>query len=93
MRDFQYSNFESSGLYQLTYREWEVLLLVAEDLDNQNIAEIISVSVKSVKNYRNRISDRLDQKGPQVLARYARRNRDYLRESYHLHTGKIPPQR
>ncbi|TDB58534.1 LuxR C-terminal-related transcriptional regulator [Arundinibacter roseus] len=90
MRDFTVPHYDSSSWHQLTHREWEVLLLLADDLDNQDIAERISVSIKSVKNYRNRISDRLQQKGPHVLARYARRNRNYLRELYMQHTGKSP---
>lgn len=91
MRDFSPSQPDTPGWHNLTCREWEVLLMLADDHDHRSIAAKICVSDKSVKNYCNRIGDELGQKGPQVLARHARRNRCLVREMYQRHTGRLPP--
>jgi DNA-binding NarL/FixJ family response regulator len=78
-------------LYRLTHREWQVLLFVAADVPNNTIAGQLCVTIKSVQNYRNRISDKLGLKGYYALGAFARRHQGQLATWYQLSTGKQPP--
>jgi DNA-binding CsgD family transcriptional regulator len=71
-----------SSLNSLTRTEWRVLLLVARDLPNGNIAQILSIEIKSVHNYRTRIGDKLNIKGCFVLGYLARHHCDELQNLY-----------
>ena len=70
------------ALYNLTQTEWKVLLLIAADSPNHEIAKALSIEIKSVRNYRTRIGDKLNAKGCFVLGAVARRNRDQLHKLY-----------
>lgn len=55
----------------LSKREREVLLLLAEGHSNQQIADRIRLSVKTVETYRTRLSKKLGLKGRAELYRFA----------------------
>ncbi|WP_338876322.1 LuxR C-terminal-related transcriptional regulator [Spirosoma sp. SC4-14] len=74
---------------ELTYREWEVLLLIACDMDNAEIADQLNLTEKSVQNYRYRIACKLDLQGRHKLAKYARKHAEYLQRYYELLVGKL----
>lgn len=62
-----------SPLGQLSEREMEVLLLVADGKGIPEIAERLSVSPKTVSTYRYRLFEKLDVENDVELARYALR--------------------
>lgn len=64
----------SAPLAQLSDREMEVLLLVANGYSIQEIAERLHVSPKTVATYRYRLFDKLDVANDVALARYALRH-------------------
>jgi two-component system response regulator NreC len=55
----------------LSRREVEVLRLLAQGHSNQQVADRIKVSVKTVETYRTRLSDKLGLKGRSELYRFA----------------------
>jgi two-component system, NarL family, response regulator NreC len=55
----------------LSRREVEVLRLLAQGHSNQQVADRIQVSVKTVETYRIRLSDKLGLKGRSELYRFA----------------------
>jgi two-component system response regulator NreC len=63
----------------LTYREREILVLIAEGLTNAQIAERLVISVKTVQTHRAHIMKKLDLHDRSLLVRYAVRK------------GLIPP--
>ncbi len=63
----------------LTYREREILVLIAEGLTNAQIAEKLVISVKTVQTHRAHIMKKLDLHDRSLLVRYAVRK------------GLIPP--
>jgi two-component system response regulator NreC len=60
-----------SGLDQLTAREREVLQLIAEGYTNREIAEILTLSIKTVKSHRNNLMQKLDLHDRGDLIKYA----------------------
>jgi two-component system response regulator NreC len=69
----------------LSQRERDVLRLVAQGNSNQQIADKIRLSVKTVETYRTRLSKKLRLKGRAELYRFAA-------ESGLLDTDSIPPR-
>ena len=65
-------------LFSLTYREWQVLILLSADRRNPEIAEALFLSAKSVETYITRIGNKLGLNGRDKLSRTARRNNAYL---------------
>jgi len=65
--------------YSLTKREWDVLLLLTEDLSNQEIADGLHLTTNTVKTYRRRISEKLLISGKDQLARFSRKNQILLK--------------
>lgn len=59
------------GYDALTDREREVLKLVAEDYGNEDIAEMLMISVKTVRNHRASIMEKLNLRGHSGLVKYA----------------------
>ncbi len=55
----------------LSRREVEVLRLLAQGHSNQQVADLIKVSVKTVETYRTRLSEKLGLKGRAELYRFA----------------------
>jgi len=60
-----------SDLDQLTAREREVLQLIAEGYTNREIAEILTLSIKTVKSHRNNLMQKLDLHDRGDLIKYA----------------------
>ena len=56
---------------QLTPRELEIARLVALRLDNQEIANRLFISVKTVQTHRAHIMEKLDLSNPADLIKYA----------------------
>jgi DNA-binding NarL/FixJ family response regulator len=59
---------------RLSHREYEVLYLFASGLGMTEIAEQLSLSVKTVSTYRSRLLDKLNLKSNAQLMRYAFQN-------------------
>lgn len=59
------------GTRLLSKREREVFLMVAQGYTNRQVAEHLSVSVKSVESYRTRLQDKLGLQTRVALHRYA----------------------
>lgn len=62
---------ETDGIKALTPREVEVLRLVVAGYTSRKISETIGLPVKTVQNYRQRISKKLKTKNLASLIRYA----------------------
>jgi DNA-binding NarL/FixJ family response regulator len=58
-------------LDRLTDREREVLQLVAEGKTSADIAEVLSISIKTVETYRSRIMHKLDLRDLPALVKFA----------------------
>ena len=71
-------------LGDLTLREYEILLLLAEDLDNDQITSHTKLSRRTVINMRNRIGDKLLLKGRNKLGQFARQNRQALKHWFSI---------
>jgi DNA-binding NarL/FixJ family response regulator len=61
----------ASPLDRLTDREREVLQLVAEGKTSADIAEVLSISIKTVETYRSRIMHKLDLRDLPALVKFA----------------------
>lgn len=59
------------GVDTLSEREREVLMLLAQGHTNQQVADKLFVSVKTVESYRSRLMAKLGLKGRAELTRYA----------------------
>ncbi|MFD2573221.1 response regulator transcription factor [Spirosoma soli] len=79
---------QTRDIFELTRREWDVLLQVANDLTNAEIAEQLCLTPKSVENYRARIGCKLNMKGTRLLARFARQHGPELQQWFQLVTGE-----
>jgi DNA-binding NarL/FixJ family response regulator len=55
----------------LTTREREILKLIAEGASNRAIAELLSISVRTVENHRARLMGKLNIKNSTDLVKYA----------------------
>jgi DNA-binding NarL/FixJ family response regulator len=62
---------EAGAAELLTPREAEVVKLVAEGLTSQEIADILSISLKTVDSHRTNVLDKLDMNDRVQLTRYA----------------------
>ena len=60
---------DGTGL--LTRREIEVLLCVADDLGNKEIANRLGISVKTVEFHKTAVYQKLGVTGPAGVAKYA----------------------
>jgi DNA-binding NarL/FixJ family response regulator len=67
------SHEESDDVGMFTEREREVLQLVAEGKTNKEIADILTVSIKTVQTHRAHIMEKLDAHDRTDLVRYAMR--------------------
>ena len=80
-----------AGLANLTACEWKLLLLLANDLTNAELAQTLSVTLKSVENYVNRIGGKLNLRGHHKLAKFARQHGLELGQLYKTHINIPPP--
>ena len=62
---------ENCGENPLSDREQEVLAMVARGLTNQQIAEALHLSVKTIENYRSRLMVKLGLQSRAELVTYA----------------------
>ncbi len=70
--DFQKTiNRKTSARYSLTPRETEILRLLARGYSNQQIAEELFLSKRTVENYRLNLSLKLEAKNTAGLVKYA----------------------
>ena len=71
---------DASAFRDLSHRELEVLLLVSQGKSNREIAEVLALSEKTVRNYLSVVLDKLDLTSRAQAAAYAARHRveDYL---------------
>ena len=60
-----------SGISILTRREREILQLIAESNSTRDIAEMLSISVKTAENHRTNLMRKLDLHDVASLTRYA----------------------
>jgi two-component system response regulator NreC len=67
------SGEESESYEDLTEREREVLQLLAMGMTNQQVADKLVLSVRTVETHRARIMDKLGIKGRAALVSYAKR--------------------
>ncbi|SOD91738.1 helix-turn-helix domain-containing protein [Spirosoma fluviale] len=81
----------SQGLVDLTPGEWKVLFWVADDLTTTEIAEKLTLTPKSVENYRTRIGRKLNIQGHHKLAQFARKYAGDLREWHDELLRALPP--
>ena len=88
--DNTYHPVPHSQLGDLTFREYEVLLLIAKDDQNNDISTTTKLSSRTVINMRNRIGDKLLLKGRNKLGQFARQNREALT---HWFTVFFPPRK
>lgn len=58
----------------LSSREFEVLRLIAQRKKHAEIADILSLSIKTVNTYRARILEKLNLKSTEELTEYAKKN-------------------
>ncbi len=65
------SNIPADSYEQLSQREREVLKLIAQGYTNQQVADQLFVSVKTVETYKARVIEKLNLHGRVELVRYA----------------------
>lgn len=63
---------DEQPIESLTPRDTEVLRLIAQGYTNREIADILSLSVRTVESHRANIMDKLGLRGRAELVRYAR---------------------
>ena len=78
-------------LTDLTERDWSILFELGNDLSVAEMAERLSLTPKSVENYKTRLGSKVGLKGYRKLASFARKHQTELRQWYQLLRGKIPP--
>ena len=69
---------DKKGINLLTESERTILKLVSEMKTNQEIAQELSISSKTVKNHRNNICNKLGLSGTHALLKYAIENESKL---------------
>lgn len=62
---------QEDSFENLTDREREILKLIAEDYTNEEIADMLIISVKTVRNHRASIMEKLKVNGHSGLVKYA----------------------
>ncbi len=67
----EYRDFGEAGAAALTAREREVLRLIAQGLKNREIAEALTIAIKTVETHRTKIMQKLDLHNSAELAAYA----------------------
>ncbi|MFO8101296.1 MAG: response regulator transcription factor [Dehalococcoidia bacterium] len=72
VENLRQTGIEEEDRYEhLTDREREVLKLIAEDYSNEEIARILVISIKTVRNHRASIIEKLQVQGQSGLVKYA----------------------
>ncbi len=76
----------------LSPREQQVLRLIALGHTNQQVASMLSLSVKTVETYKSRLMAKLDLTGRAALVRYALQGRAAGRPRVVVRTSKLSPR-
>ena len=63
-------NIGQSGLARLSQAERKVFMMVSEYRTNTEIADMLSVSARTIENHRARICKKLGLSGPHALTQY-----------------------
>lgn len=66
------------GLQSLSPAELKIMQMLSELYTNQEMADDLSISIKTVQNHRNHISQKLNITGTHALLKYAVENKDRL---------------
>lgn len=61
----------NNGNHRLTERETEILRLVADEMSNQEISELLHISTRTVETHKRNMISKLDVKNSIGLVRYA----------------------
>jgi DNA-binding NarL/FixJ family response regulator len=69
---------DSKGLDQLTSTETKVMKLLTEMKTNQEMADKLGVSIKTIQNHRNNICNKLEISGAHALLKFAVENADRI---------------
>ncbi len=69
---------KSEILASLTKTECKILIFIAENKTSNEIANLLSVSIKTIQNHRNNISKKLQLKGSNSLLKFAISNKEWL---------------
>lgn len=69
---------DKEGLHLLTPAEKNILKLLATMKTNQEMAELLNVSIKTVQNHRHNICSKLDISGTHALLKFAIEHSDQL---------------
>ena len=59
----------------LSFRERETLIAIAQGMSNKEIADALTISIRTVEGYRDSLKRKLGAKGTADLTRWAIRNR------------------
>lgn len=73
-KDADHQNIKTLGEIPLTKREREIMKLIAEEQSNQEIAEKLFISVRTVETHRKNIMQKLHVKSVIALVKYASLN-------------------
>ncbi|MBI2281332.1 MAG: HAMP domain-containing protein [Bacteroidetes bacterium] len=73
-KNVDFHNIKALGVIPLTKREREVMKLIAEEQSNQEIAEKLFISVRTVETHRKNIMQKLHVKSVIALVKYAALN-------------------
>ncbi len=77
------NNLRDVFKFKLTKMEQKIIRLIAEDHTTKSIAEIFSISPKTVENHRSNICMKLDLSGKNALLRYVLENKETLLRTLH----------
>ncbi len=69
---------DKDGIDQLTPAEINIMKLLADMKTNQEMAEELGISIKTVQNHRNNICNKLDISGTHALLKFAVENADRI---------------
>lgn len=72
------------GIESLTLSEIRVLALISDSRTNREIAEGLSVSVRTIETHRYNICSKLDLKGSHALLKFAVENKSSILNAYKL---------
>ncbi len=75
VRNYLENNLQGEGPNLLTPRESEIVKLVAEGHSSKDIAELLTISIKTVERHRSNILEKLGLRDRVELVRYAIRAR------------------
>ena len=79
-------------LKTLTGREAELLCRLTTDPTNEEVADAMCVSPKSIANYKNRIGEKLGLKGNRTILKFVLKNCAFFSIFVGIFTDKLPSE-